>query len=82
MLEKRKEMIFYCTVFGNNERGSIPSILKDFLEDWLINKLNGYFLLLYSADNYRLAWVVERMSDILVFCLVHSHLIPARHRLG
>jgi len=56
-------------------------MLSNFLEDWLINKLNGYILILYADDNRALAWMVERMSDIVVSCLVLLNLIPARRRL-
>ena len=56
-------------------------MLSNFLQDKLINKLNGYFLVLYANDNIRLAGVVEKMNDAIVFCLVVSRLIPSRRRL-
>ncbi|MGA1867895.1 MAG: hypothetical protein ACMUJM_05035 [bacterium] len=56
-------------------------MLRDFLQDRLINKLNGYFLILYANDNIKLAWVVERMNNVVVFILVVSHLIPSRRRV-
>ena len=56
-------------------------MLSNFLQDRLINKLNGYFLILYANDKIKTAWVVERMNDLMVFCLVVSHLIPSRRRI-
>jgi len=56
-------------------------MLREFLQDRLINKLNGYFLILYANDNIKTAWVVERMNNTVVFFLVTSHLIPPRRRL-
>ena len=56
-------------------------MLRELLEDRLINKLNGYFLILYANDDMKLATVVEIMNDALIFCLVHAHLISARRRL-
>lgn len=56
-------------------------MLREFLQDRLINKINGYFLILYANDNVRMAWVVERMNNVMVFFLVTSRLIPPRRRL-
>ncbi|MGA1842608.1 MAG: hypothetical protein ACMUIU_18490 [bacterium] len=56
-------------------------MLSNFLQDWLINKLNGYFIILYATDHFMLAWMTERMNNVLVFCLVFIRLIPPRRRL-
>ena len=47
----------------------------------LLNKLNGYFLMLYSTGHTKLAWITERANNLLIFFLVFLHLIPPRHRL-
>lgn len=56
-------------------------MVSDFLQDKVINKLNGYFLISYANDNIKLAWILERMNNAVVFCLVVSRLIPSRRRL-
>ena len=56
-------------------------MLSNFLQDRLINKLNGYFIILYATGHIRLAGLAERVNDCLVFMLVFAHLIPARRRL-
>ena len=57
-------------------------MVSNFLQDKLINKLNGYFLILYANDNIKLAWIVEQMNDAVVYCLVISKLIPSRRRIN
>ncbi|MGA1840931.1 MAG: hypothetical protein ACMUIU_09920 [bacterium] len=57
-------------------------MLSDFFQDWLINKLNGYFLVLYSNDHFILAWITECMNSIVVYILVSARLIPPRRRLS
>jgi hypothetical protein len=57
-------------------------MLSNFFQDWLINKLNGYFLILYAKDQFKLAWMTDLMNSILVFLLVLLHLIPPRRRLS
>lgn len=57
-------------------------MLSNFLQDWLINKLNGYFIILYATDHFMLAWMTERMNNALIFCLVFIRLIPPRRRLA
>lgn len=57
-------------------------MLSNFLQDRVINKLNGYFLIFYAADHTRLAWMIECMNDFLVFLLVFIRLIPPRRRLA
>jgi len=61
-------------------RGDI-TMISDFLQDYVINKLNGYFLNLYGTGHLRLAWIAERANDLVVFMLVCMRLIPARRRL-
>ena len=57
-------------------------VLNNFLQDWLINKLNGYFIILYATDHFRLARMIEHINVVLVFFLVFLHLIPPRIRLS
>jgi hypothetical protein len=57
-------------------------MFSNFLQDWLINKLNGYFIILYATDHLRLAWMTERMNNVLVFFLVFIRLIPPRRKLA
>lgn len=56
-------------------------MLGNFLQDWLINKLNGYFIILYATDHFALAWVTERVNDVIVSFFVLIHLIPPRRRV-
>lgn len=56
-------------------------MLSNFLQDWLINKLNGYFITLYANEHYKLAYVTERFNSLLVFSLALVHLIPDRRRV-
>ncbi|MGA1868227.1 MAG: hypothetical protein ACMUJM_06740 [bacterium] len=56
-------------------------MISDFLQDKLINKLTGYYLLSYGNHNIKLAWFLEKMNNAVVFCLVVLKLIPARRRL-
>ena len=57
-------------------------MLSDFLQDKIINKLNGYFLIFYATDHIKLALMIEFMNDFLVFILEVIHLIPPRRRLA
>ena len=59
----------------------VIKMLGNFLQDWLINKLNGYFMILYATDHFILAWFTEHMNSFLVFFLVLMHLIPPRRRI-
>lgn len=65
-----------------NKRKRGIKMLSDFFQDWLINKLNGYFLVLYAKDHFKLAWITEHMNGVLVFFLVLLHIIPPRRRLS
>ncbi|MGA1869557.1 MAG: hypothetical protein ACMUJM_13545 [bacterium] len=56
-------------------------MLSDFLQDWLINKLNGYFMMLYANEYFRMARITEHMNSFLIFFLVFFHFIPPRRRL-
>lgn len=56
-------------------------MFSNFFQDWLLNKLNGYFLILYAQDHYILAWITKYMNNIVVFILVSFRLIPPRFRL-
>ena len=56
-------------------------MLSNFLQDWLINKLNGYFIILYASDHFKLARMMGNVNDVLVLFLVFLHLIPERIRL-
>ncbi len=57
-------------------------MLRDFLEDYCINKLNGYFLILYASGHLKLAWAVKITNNVVVSVLVFMRLIPARRRLS
>ena len=57
-------------------------VLSNFLQDWLINKLNGYFIILYATDHCVLAWVTEQVNDVIVSLFVFIHLIPPRRRVA
>ena len=56
-------------------------MFSNFLQDWLINKLNGYFIILYANDYTKLAGMIEGLNETLVFFLVFLHFIPPRRRL-
>ena len=60
----------------------VIKMLSNFFQDWLINKLNGYFLILYANDYFRLAWITEQINNFFVFFLVSIHFIPPRRRLA
>ena len=57
-------------------------MMSDFLQDRLINKLNGYYLILYANDHLKMAKTTECLNNCLVFFLVSVHLIPSRIRLA
>jgi len=57
-------------------------MMADFLQDCLINKLNGYFLQLYASEHFKLALLMEHTNDLLVFLLVVINAIPPRQRLN
>ena len=56
-------------------------MMGDFWQDWLINKLNGYFMRLYAAEHFKIASMMEKMNDLLVFLLVVIYIILPRRRL-
>jgi len=60
----------------------VIEVLSNFLQDWLINKLNGYFIILYATDHWVLAWVTERVNDVIVSFFVLIHLIPPRRHVA
>ncbi|MGA1825335.1 MAG: hypothetical protein ACMUIP_11810 [bacterium] len=57
-------------------------MVSNFLQDWLINKLNGFFLICYANGHIGLASIIEQINDLLVLFLVFTHLIPRRQRLN
>ena len=52
------------------------------LQDWLINKLNGYFIILYGNDYLVFAGIMEGMNNLVASFLLIMHAIPPRRRLG
>jgi hypothetical protein len=48
------------------------------LEDYLINKLNGYHLILYSKDYHNLAMISFWLSTKIINTLVFFHLVSKR----
>ncbi len=52
--------------------------MQDFLQDKLINKLNGYYLLLYANDKRIKAACVACINHTFVYMLVFLKLIPPR----
>jgi hypothetical protein len=55
---------------------------KRLLEDFLLNKLNGYYLILYSYNHYLLAKLVFLLGRAVVSLLVFARLIPPRIQLS
>jgi len=55
--------------------------MTDFLQDRLINKLNGYFLRLYATEHFKLASTMKAINNLVVFLLVVTAMIPPRRRL-
>jgi len=53
---------------------------KRFFEDFIINKLNGYYLILYGHEYRFTSELVFRFTRVVVACMVFSHLIPPRYR--
>jgi len=58
------------------------SKLTDFLQDKLINWLNGLYLLLYSSDHEILAWELEKFNSGLVYLMENLNFIPRRIRFS
>lgn len=56
-------------------------MMADFLQDGLINKLNGFFIRLYATEHFKLASTMESINDLFVFLLVVTAMIPPRRRL-
>lgn len=48
------------------------------LEDYLINKYQGWYLYLYASERYVLANLVGIMSDTIVNAFVFLHLFSER----
>lgn len=53
---------------------------KRFFEDFIINKLNGYYLILCGYEYHYTSEFVFHFTQAVVACLVFSHLIPPRYR--
>lgn len=56
----------------------MQGIRESFFEDFLMNKLNGYYLILHGNDRYLLADLVFLLGKIIVNFLTVAHLIPPR----
>ena len=54
---------------------------KKLFEDLLLNKLNGYYLILYGNNHQFLAKMVFGLTQATVFILVHTHFIKPREML-
>jgi hypothetical protein len=54
--------------------------MREFVEDILINKLNGFFLILYGNDHIVLGKIVESLTNFLVGLFVILRVIPKRIR--
>ena len=49
------------------------------LEDFLLNKLNGYYLILSGNDHPLASRLVFQFSQVIIALMVFAHLIPPRH---
>jgi hypothetical protein len=55
-------------------------IMSNFLQDVVINKLNGFYLILYAKDMRRAALFLYCLNHTFVHCMVFLGLIPPRIR--
>jgi uncharacterized membrane protein len=56
--------------------------MSNFLEDVIINKLNGYYLLMYANDRKISALCIYCLNKTFVHFLVLLRLIPPRIKNG
>ena len=54
--------------------------MSNFLQDVVINKLNGYYLILYAKDMKTAALCISYLSHTFVYCMACLGLIPPRIR--
>jgi hypothetical protein len=54
--------------------------MSNFLQDVVINKLNGFYLILYAKDMRRAALFLYCLNHTFVHCMVFLGLIPPRIR--
>ena len=78
----KNHLVIHQSKSKPEEEKGVSKMMRNFLQDWLINKMNGYFILLYATDHFRMAWIVGHMNDLVVFVLVLSRLIPPRRRVA
>jgi hypothetical protein len=52
--------------------------MQNFLEDKVINRLNGYYLLLYANDRKIIAFFINCFNSTFVSFIVFFRLIPPR----
>lgn len=52
--------------------------MSNFLQDKVINKLNGYYLILYAEDRKVTASCISCFNQAAVFVMVFFGLIPPR----
>jgi hypothetical protein len=65
-------------LFNNKTEKGIPRMRKRLFEDFLLNKLNGYYLILYGHDYRLLARLVFKFGQMAVYFLTHTRLISPR----
>jgi len=73
------------TILSNYEKMNAPGIcevfiMSNFFEDFVINKLNGYYLILYAKDRKTAALCMYCINHIAVYFMVFLGLIPPRIR--
>jgi hypothetical protein len=56
----------------------MQGIRKNLFEDFLLNKLNGYYLILHGNDHYFLADMVFLLGRTIVYFLTAARLISPR----
>ena len=54
--------------------------MSNFLQDVVINKLNGYYLILYAKDMKTAALLISYLTHTFVYCMAFLRLIPPRIR--
>jgi hypothetical protein len=54
--------------------------MSNFLQDFVINKLNGYYLILYAKDRKTAALCMYCINHVAVYFMVFLGLIPPRIR--
>ena len=68
----------YTAHFDKKTENGIQPMRKRLFEDFLLNKLNGYYLILYGNDHHLLARLLFTFGQIAIYFLTLTRLISPR----